>query len=55
MSLLPAMPPPVKIVGPKALCAAWRRYAEIFGDVPHGTERQMAALLEFVPRELEGQ
>ncbi len=28
------------------LSAAWSRYVELFGEVPHGTEKQMAVLLE---------
>jgi hypothetical protein len=27
------------------LVKAWRRYRELFGDDPHGTEQQMRALL----------
>ncbi len=28
------------------LSTAWARYTDLFGQVPHGTEKQMAALLE---------
>jgi hypothetical protein len=31
------------------LAAAWIRYRSLFGDVPHGTQKQMAALLELMP------
>ena len=30
----------------ESLSAAWRRYEETFGEPPHGTIKQMAALLE---------
>ncbi len=36
----------------QGLAKAWARYAEFFGEVPHGTEKQMAALLELIPKEL---
>jgi len=29
-----------------ALAAAWKRYCELFGEEPHGTIKQMGALLE---------
>ena len=35
----------------KALAAAWAKYAKWFGTVPHGTEQQMSALLELVPKQ----
>ncbi len=28
------------------LTEAWKKYRELFGEVPHGTEKQMTALLE---------
>jgi len=31
----------------RKLQAGWRKYVEIFGEVPHGTENQLAALLTF--------
>jgi hypothetical protein len=30
----------------RRLTDAWKRYTNLFGEPPHGTERQMAALLE---------
>lgn len=30
----------------KKLNNGWRRYVELFGEPPHGTEKQLAALLE---------
>jgi hypothetical protein len=30
----------------KALSNGWKRYTELFGDSPHGTVKQMAAMLE---------
>lgn len=36
------------IVEAARLADAWKRYRDLFGDVPHGTVRQMAALLELV-------
>ena len=27
------------------LAAAWKKYVELFGEPPHGTERQMGALI----------
>jgi hypothetical protein len=33
------------------LCEAWEKYVRWFGEPPHGTLRQMAALLAFVPVE----
>lgn len=33
----------------KALTVAWQRYEELFGEPPHGTEQQIAALLELLP------
>jgi hypothetical protein len=31
------------------LSAAWVRYAQLFNDVPHGTAKQMAAMLQLIP------
>ncbi len=45
------MPVPAKTVTPAALTDAWRRYVTVFGRAPHGTEKQMAALLELVREE----
>lgn len=33
----------------KALEIAWRRYTKTFGAPPHGTYRQLRALLELCP------
>jgi hypothetical protein len=33
------------------LHCAWARYRAAFGEDPHGTERQLRALLEFMPKE----
>jgi hypothetical protein len=33
----------------KNLAAAWARYRDLFADIPHGTEKQMGALLELLP------
>jgi hypothetical protein len=33
------------------LHCAWARYRAAFGEDPHGTERQLRALLEFTPKE----
>jgi hypothetical protein len=33
----------------EALARGWRRYHELFGEVPHGTPKQMAALAALVP------
>jgi hypothetical protein len=30
----------------KNLAFAWSRYVELFGEPPHGTEKQLAALIE---------
>ena len=30
----------------KNLASAWLRYVELFGEPPHGTEKQLAALIE---------
>lgn len=35
----------------KNLAAAWLRYVELFGEPPHGTEQQLAALIELIPRD----
>ena len=35
----------------KCLTEAWARYTEFFGEVPHGTKKQMAALLELAETE----
>jgi len=37
-------------VSAAGLAEAWRRYTDAFGEPPHGTVAQMAALLELVPR-----
>lgn len=31
------------------LYSAWHKYLELFGEPPHGTLRQMSALIAFVP------
>jgi hypothetical protein len=33
----------------KGLYHGWRRYKDLFGVEPHGTQKQMAALLELTP------
>jgi hypothetical protein len=33
----------------KALNRAWAKYSEVFGVAPHGTVKQLAAMLEFCP------
>lgn len=35
----------------KSLASAWLRYVELFGEPPHGTEQQLAALIELIPRD----
>jgi hypothetical protein len=35
----------------KSLVIAWKKYVNLFGESPHGTEKQMAALLVFVESE----
>jgi hypothetical protein len=37
-----------RVVTPVKLAKAWKRYTELFGVVPHGTTKQLAALLELV-------
>lgn len=32
------------------LARAWKRYVDLFGCPPHGTARQLAALLELMPK-----
>ena len=32
------------------LTQAWQRYVELFGEPPHGTAKQMAALVELLPK-----
>ena len=34
------------------LAVAWERYTRLFGTVPHGSVKQMSALLELVPDRL---
>ena len=33
----------------KLLADGWKKYVALFGEPPHGTEKQMAVLLEFCP------
>lgn len=33
----------------KALQIGWRKYTDLLGEPPHGTEKQLAALIELVP------
>jgi hypothetical protein len=40
-----------KVVTAKSLKAAWDKYVGLFGVVPHGTEKQLAAMLELVPED----
>lgn len=37
----------------KDLAHAWQRYTDFFGEVPHGTEKQMNAMLELLPKSSE--
>ena len=32
-----------------SLAMAWQKYHQAFGEVPHGTTVQLAAMLEFMP------
>lgn len=32
------------------LSSAWQRYAEVFGEAPHGTPKQLRAMLCFLPK-----
>jgi hypothetical protein len=34
----------------QGLHAAWGKYVELFGEDPHGTYRQLRAMLEFLPK-----
>jgi hypothetical protein len=36
---------------PQRLAKAWAKYTAVFGEPPHGTVRQLAAMLEFMPRD----
>ena len=36
----------------KRLAIAWRKYVALFGEPPHGTERQLSALLCLLPKSL---
>lgn len=47
------MPTPHRTVTPEKLAKAWRIYAAFFGEPPHGTEKQLAALLELIPRRVK--
>lgn len=47
--LIAPEPPTRKVVTAKLLQHAWDRYVSLFGVAPHGTERQLAGLLELVP------
>lgn len=38
----------LKVVTAESLSRAWSKYTSLFGEEPHGTEKQMAAMLEFV-------
>jgi hypothetical protein len=37
----------------EALNRAWSKYSEIFGTAPHGTVKQLAAMLELCPEAKE--
>lgn len=32
------------------LSTAWQRYSAAFGEPPHGTQRQLRAMLSFLPK-----
>jgi hypothetical protein len=36
-------------MSPALLVDAWKRYVNLFGEPPHGTEKQMRALLRLIP------
>lgn len=38
----------LKVVTAESLSRAWSKYTSLLGEEPHGTEKQMAAMLEFV-------
>lgn len=42
--------PKPTLVTAAQLSAAWVQYLWLFNEVPHGTEKQMAALLELIPK-----
>lgn len=42
----------LKTVTGNDLSIAWTRYVELFGTVPHGSVKQMNALLELVPHRM---
>ena len=44
------MKPPVHPMHP-GLCEAWRRYRKLFGVPPYGTDEQLAALLDLIPKD----
>lgn len=33
----------------ESLAVAWRKYTEFFGQIPHGTTQQFAAMIELMP------
>ena len=42
------------IVTGEDLSIAWQRYIRLFGSDPHGSVKQMNALLELVPKRMSG-
>ena len=38
----------MKTVTVETLAEAWKRYVNLFGHPPHGTKKQLGALLELV-------
>jgi hypothetical protein len=43
--------PTSKVVTAKSLKTAWDKYISLFETAPHGTEKQLAALLELIPED----
>lgn len=38
-----------RLINAGTLAVAWKRYTDLFGEPPHGTEKQMGALLALIP------
>jgi len=43
-------PSEIRLTNAEALKTAWDKYTYLFGEAPHGTEKQMAALAELLPK-----
>ena len=41
----------LKALQAERLAEAWRKYLKLFGEPPHGTVKQMGAMLELMPHE----